>query len=68
MIPLNLEDKGGPKDVDGFGEAEKKNLMLYMQVEFIDKLEDHVNDCVRNWDNIHNFGSVLHMRQTKEVL
>jgi hypothetical protein len=20
---LNLEDKGGPKDVDGFGEAEK---------------------------------------------
>ncbi len=23
MIPLNVEDKGGPKDVDGFGEAEK---------------------------------------------
>jgi hypothetical protein len=23
MIPLNVEDKGGPKDVDGFGNAEK---------------------------------------------
>jgi len=29
-----------------------------MHVEFIDKLEDHVKDCVQNWDNIHNFGSV----------
>jgi hypothetical protein len=42
--------------------------MLYMQVEFLVKLEDHVNDCVQNWENIHSFGSVLHMRQTKEVL
>jgi len=38
-----------------------------MQVEFLDKLEDHVNDCVQNWENIHSFGSVLHMRQTKEI-
>ncbi len=33
-----------------------------MHVEFLDKLEDHVKDHVQNWDNIHNFGSVLHMR------
>jgi len=26
MIPFNLEDKGGPKDVDGFGEVEKNIL------------------------------------------
>jgi hypothetical protein len=32
--------------------------MLYMHVEFLDKLEDHVKDCVQNLDNIHNFGSV----------
>jgi hypothetical protein len=26
MIPLDLEDKGGLEDVDGFGDAEKNNL------------------------------------------
>jgi hypothetical protein len=33
-----------------------------MHVEFLDELEDHGKDFVQNWDNIHNFGSVLHMR------
>jgi len=39
-----------------------KNIILILHVEFLDKLEDHVKDCVQNWDNIYNFGNVLHMR------
>jgi hypothetical protein len=41
-------------------------LMLYMHVEFLEKLENHVKDCVQNWDNIHNSGSVLHMRHKQK--
>ncbi len=43
---INVEHKGRPKYVDGFGEDIKENILIVMDVEFPNKVED----CVQNWD------------------
>jgi hypothetical protein len=45
---VGFEVKGGPQDVDGFGEA-KGEILDVIGVEFFNEVEDYVKDYVQNW-------------------
>jgi hypothetical protein len=46
---IGFEAKRGLQNVDEFGEAEEEILDL-LNVGFPNEVEDHVEDCVHNWD------------------
>jgi hypothetical protein len=46
---IGFEAKRVLEDVDEFGEAEEEILDL-LNVKFPNEVEDHVYDCVQNWD------------------
>jgi hypothetical protein len=46
---IGFEAKKGPQDVDGFGETDEEILGL-LDAEFPNEVEDHVKECVQNWD------------------
>jgi phage terminase large subunit-like protein len=46
---IGFEAKKGPQDVDEFGEVEEEILNL-LDAKFPHEVEDHVEECVQNWD------------------
>jgi hypothetical protein len=44
---VGFEVKGEPQNVDEFGEA-KEDILDLMDVEFLDGVGDHVEQCVQN--------------------
>ncbi len=46
---IGFQAKSGPQDVDKFGKAKEETLDL-LDVEFSNEVEDHVEDCVQNWN------------------
>jgi hypothetical protein len=44
---VGFEVKGGPQNVDEFGEA-KEEILDLMDVQFLDEVEDHVEQCLQN--------------------
>jgi hypothetical protein len=46
---IGSEVKKGPRDVDEFGKA-KEEILYLLEVEYPDEVEDHVEECVHNWD------------------
>jgi tetrahydromethanopterin S-methyltransferase subunit A len=46
---IGFEVERGPQDVDKFGKA-KEEILDLLDVEFFDEVDDHVEDCVQNWD------------------
>ncbi len=46
---VGFEDKWASKYVDGFGQVEEEILDV-MDVECFDEVENHVKDCIQNWD------------------
>jgi hypothetical protein len=45
----SVKDNGGLKYVNEFGE-DKEDILNVMNAEFFDEVENHVEDCVQNWD------------------
>jgi hypothetical protein len=46
---IGFEAKNGPQNVDEFGKA-KEDILDLLDVKFSNEVEDHVEDCVQNWD------------------
>jgi hypothetical protein len=46
---IGSEAKKGPQNVDEFGEVMEEILDL-LDAKFLDEVEDHVEECVHNWD------------------
>ncbi len=46
---IGFEANKGPQDADEFGEVEEEILDL-LNVKFPNEVQDHVEDCVQNWD------------------
>ncbi len=46
---IGSEAKKGPQNVDEFGEA-MEEIQHLLDVKFLDEVEDHVEECVHNWD------------------
>ncbi len=45
----SVKVNGGLKDVDEFGE-DKEDILNVMNTEFFYEVENHLEDCVQNWD------------------
>jgi hypothetical protein len=46
---IGFEAKKGLQDADEFGEA-KEEILNLLDAEFLDEVEDHVEEFVQNWD------------------
>ncbi len=51
---IGFEAKSGPQDVDKFGKA-KEEILDLLDAKFSNEVEDHVEDCVQNWDMYSRF-------------